>query len=107
MRLFGIGALVVAGIVFYFNFMAPPANPIPASFIPYNCIYYIGNRRYYIPCPPQKVGGRWTQEGVDFDAQWNGFKDTSRFSQMKKVPTRVSGGLEPLLSIRHCFRCCR
>lgn len=87
MRLFGIGALVVAGIVFYFNFMAPPANPIPASFYTIIASIILGIAGIISLALPQKVGGRWTQEGVDFDAQWNGFKRYIQdFSQMKEYP---------------------
>jgi uncharacterized membrane protein len=87
MRLFGIGALVVAGIVFYFNFMAPPANPIPASFYTVIASIILGIAGIISLALPQKVGGRWTQEGVDFDAQWNGFKRYIQdFSQMKEYP---------------------
>ena len=36
---------------------------------------------------PQKVGGRWTQEGVDYDAKWQAFKKYIQdFSLIKEYP---------------------
>ncbi|MGI6481918.1 MAG: DUF2207 domain-containing protein [Methanobacterium sp.] len=87
MRYFGIGALIVAGIAFYFNIMSPPVNPLPASTYVIIASVILGIAGLIAIFLPQKVGGRWTQEGVDFDAQWQAFKKYIQdFSQLKEYP---------------------
>jgi len=86
-KIYGVGALIVAGIVFYLSFLSPPPNIVPASVYSIAASVILGIAGIISLVLPEKVGGRWTQEGIDYDAKWQAFKKyIMDFSQIKEYP---------------------
>lgn len=83
LKLYGVVALIVAGAVFYFTLF----NPLPASFYAFVASIIMVVVAIISLILPQKIAGRWTQEGVDYDAKWHGFeKYIQDFSLIKEYP---------------------
>jgi uncharacterized membrane protein len=83
MKLYGVAGLILAVIVFFFSlFSSLPAaiNALLASIV-------LGLAAIIALILPEKIAGRWTQEGVDYHAKWNAFKKYLQdFSQIKEYP---------------------
>jgi uncharacterized membrane protein len=83
LKIYGVGALIVAGVVFYFTLF----SPLPSSVYALMAAIILGIAGIISLILPQKVGGRWTQDGVDYDAKWQGFKRYIQdFSLIKEYP---------------------
>ena len=83
LKIYGVGALIVAGVVFYFTLF----SPLPLSVYALMAAIILGIAGIISLILPQKVGGRWTQDGVDYDAKWQGFKRYIQdFSLIKEYP---------------------
>lgn len=83
LKIYGVGALIVAGVVFYFTLF----SPLPSSIYALMAAIILGIAGIISLILPQKVGGRWTQDGVDYDAKWQGFKRYIQdFSLIKEYP---------------------
>ncbi len=84
---YGVGALIVAGIVLYLCYLSPPPNMVPASTYAIYASVILGIAGIISLFLPQKIGGRWTQEGIDYDKKWQSFKNyITDFSQIKEYP---------------------
>jgi uncharacterized membrane protein len=83
MKLYGVIALVVAGVVFFFTI----SNPIPTAIYALLASIVLGLVGIISLILPEKIAGRWTQEGIDYDAKWQGFKRYIQdFSLIKEYP---------------------
>lgn len=82
-KYYGILAIIVAGVVGYFTIL----DPLPAATYAFIASIIMGIAGIISIILPQKVGGRWTQEGVDYDAKWQAFKKYIQdFSLIKEYP---------------------
>ncbi|HII83346.1 MAG TPA: DUF2207 domain-containing protein [Methanobacterium subterraneum] len=83
LKVYGVGALVVAGVVLFFTLF----NPLPASSYALIASIVLGIAGIISLILPEKIAGRWTQEGIDYNAKWNGFKKYIQdFSLIKEYP---------------------
>ncbi|MCK9152119.1 DUF2207 domain-containing protein [Methanobacterium alcaliphilum] len=82
-KTYGVLAIILAGIVFFFTVF----NPLPASIYAFLASIVLGVAGIISIILPEKVGGRWTQEGIDYDAKWQAFKKYIQdFSLIKEYP---------------------
>ncbi len=83
LKVYGVGALVVAGVVLFITLF----NPLPASSYALIASIVLGITGIISLILPEKIAGRWTQEGIDYNAKWNGFKKYIQdFSLIKEYP---------------------
>lgn len=83
LKIYGVGALILAGLVFYLTI----TSSLPSSIYALIAAIILGIAGIISLILPQKVGGRWTQEGIDYDAKWHGFKKYIQdFSLIKEYP---------------------
>lgn len=83
LKIYGVGALILAGLVFYLTI----TSSLPSSIYALIAAIILGIAGIISIILPQKVGGRWTQEGIDYDAKWHGFKKYIQdFSLIKEYP---------------------
>ncbi|ADZ10033.1 Protein of unknown function DUF2207, membrane [Methanobacterium lacus] len=83
LKIFGVLALIVAVIVFFFSIM----DDIPAANLSLLLSIVLGVVAIISLLLPQKVGGQWTTYGEEYDAKWHNFKKYIQdFSLMKEYP---------------------
>jgi len=76
-------AIVVAIIVFIFTLL----DPLPAAGYALIASVVLGVVAFISLVMPQKVGGRWTPYGMEYDAKWQNFKRFIQdFSLIKDYP---------------------
>jgi uncharacterized membrane protein len=82
-KIYGVLAILIAAVVGYFTI----SNALPAATYAFIASIIMGIGGIISLLLPQKVGGRWTQEGVDYDAKWQAFKKYIQdFSLIKEYP---------------------
>lgn len=83
LKIYGGLAIVVAFIVFIFTLM----DPLPAAIFALGASVVLGVVAIISLVMPQKVGGRWTPYGMEYDAKWQNFKKFIQdFSLIKDYP---------------------
>lgn len=83
LKAFGGLGLVVAVITFFFTV----SDPIPAASFALLASIVLGLASIISLALPEKVGGRWTTYGEEYDAKWHNFKKYIKdFSLIKEYP---------------------
>ncbi|PKL71960.1 MAG: DUF2207 domain-containing protein [Methanobacteriales archaeon HGW-Methanobacteriales-2] len=83
MKVYGVLGLVIAVIVFFVSVF----SPIPASSNALIASIVLGLVAIISLILPEKIAGRWTQEGIDYHAKWEAFKKYLQdFSLIKEYP---------------------
>lgn len=83
MKVYGVIGLVIAVVVFFVSAF----SPIPASLNSLIASIILGLASIISLILPEKIGGRWTQEGIDYHAKWEAFKKYLQdFSLIKEYP---------------------
>ncbi len=83
LKIYGGLAIVVAIIVFIFTLM----DPLTAARFAFGASVVLGVVAIISLVMPQKVGGRWTSYGMEYDAKWQNFKKFIQdFSLIKDYP---------------------
>ena len=83
LKIFGVMAIILAVIVFFFTF----SNPIPTATWAWLASVILGIVALISFIMPQKIAGQWTTYGEEYDAKWHNFKKYIKdFSLIKEYP---------------------
>ena len=83
LKIFGGLGIIIAGVAFYFTLF----DPLPAARYVLISSIVLGIVAIISLIMPQKIAGRWTDYGAEFDAKWINFKKyIMDFSLIKKYP---------------------
>ncbi|HTX61539.1 MAG TPA: DUF2207 domain-containing protein, partial [Methanobacterium sp.] len=83
LKIFGVGAIIVAVVVFFFTF----SDPLPAAKWAWLSSIILGITALLSFIMPQKIAGQWTTYGEEYDAKWHNFKKYIQdFSLIKEYP---------------------
>ncbi len=83
--IFGIIGIIISIITYLVLFFL--FDPIPASFYAQVSAIILGISSIIAFSLPDKIGGRWTQYGVDYETEWKAFKKYLKdFSLIKEYP---------------------
>lgn len=70
LKIFGLGAITVAVVVFFFTL----SDPLPAASWAFVASIILGIVALLSFIMPQRVAGQWTTYGEEYDANWHNFK---------------------------------
>lgn len=83
LKIFGVGAIIVAVVVFFFTL----SDPLPAASWAFVASILLGIVALLSFIMPQKIAGQWTTYGEEYDAKWHNFKKYIQdFSLIKEYP---------------------
>lgn len=83
LKIFGVIGLIVAALVFY----STGGDPLPESALAFLMSILMGVVAIVSMFMPQKIAGRWTTYGEEFDAKWHNFaRYIQDYSLIKEYP---------------------
>ncbi|MDI6643944.1 MAG: DUF2207 domain-containing protein [Methanobacteriaceae archaeon] len=83
LKIFGLLGIILAGVTFFFTL----SDPLPAARYVLISSIVLGIVAIISIIMPQKIAGRWTDYGAEFDAKWINFKKyIMDFSLIKEYP---------------------
>lgn len=83
LKIYGGAGIIVTIVILYFTY----GDPLPAASLAFIVGIIIAIASIICLVMPPKIGGRWTQHGVDYDAKWQAFKKYLKdFSLIKEYP---------------------